>query len=156
MEGRTYRFLRSDPLYAFGHGLSYTSFAYHGISATAERDGSVAISATVTNSGKRAGDEVVQCYVADLQASHRVPTRSLRGIERVTLAPGESRRVEFRIAKRDLCLIDPEGRAVFEPGAFRISIGGRQPDAAGGTPAATSGCIETTVEVGGERGEMAW
>ncbi len=75
-----------------------------------------------------AGDEVVQLYVQDLEASVSVPTRSLRGFERLSLAPGESRRVTFTLSPRDFSLIDARGRRVIEPGRFRLSVGGSQPD----------------------------
>jgi beta-glucosidase len=132
MNGRTYRYLRSEPLYPFGYGLSYTTFRYSSISlakttiSTGEGDD---VEITVENVGTRMGDEVVQLYVEDLESSCVVPHRDLRGFERITLGPGESRRVSFRLAARDLSLIDLQGRRVVEPGRFRISVGGSQPEA---------------------------
>ena len=131
MQGRTYRYLQREPLYPFGYGLSYTRFEYADARVSRARIGAgddVEISATVKNTGARAGDEVVQLYLKDLEASCRVPHHSLRGFQRITLAPGESRRVTFRLAPRDLSLIDDAGRRVLEPGRFRASIGGSQPD----------------------------
>ena len=131
MQGRTYRYLQREPLYPFGYGLSYTRFEYADARVSRARIGAgddVEISATVKNTGERAGDEVVQLYLKDLEASCRVPHHSLRGFQRITLAPGESRRVTFRLAPRDLSLIDDAGRRVLEPGRFRASIGGSQPD----------------------------
>jgi len=134
MKGRTYRYLEREPLYPFGYGLSYTRFAYRDIAASAPRvaastDVSVRVSATVENVGARAGDEVVQLYVADLEASCVVPRFSLRGFDRLHLDPGESRSVSFDLGARDLALIDDRGRRVLEPGRFRVTIGGSQPDA---------------------------
>ncbi len=83
---------------------------------------------TVENVGARAGDEVVQLYLTDREASCRVPQRDLRGFRRLHLAPGESRRLEFPLTARDLSLIDERGRRQLEPGRFLISVGGSQPD----------------------------
>jgi beta-glucosidase len=129
--GRTYRYATREPLYPFGYGLSYTRFSYRDARvspASVPAGDAVEVSATVENVGARAGDEVVQLYVADLAASCAVPRRDLRGFQRVTLGPGESRRVTFALAARDLSLIDERGRRVLEPGRFGITIGGSQPD----------------------------
>jgi beta-glucosidase len=72
---------------------------------------------------------VVQLYVEDLESSCVIPHRELRGFERLTLGPGESKRISFNVSARDLSMIDLEGRRVLEPGRFRISVGGSQPDA---------------------------
>jgi beta-glucosidase len=131
MKGRTYRYLETEPLYPFGFGLSYTRFAYQNItvSHTKVRAGnSVRIGATVVNEGRRASDEVVQLYLSDLQASCATPRHSLRGFARIHLAAGESREVELELSPRDLSLIDEQGQRMLEPGMFRVSIGGSQPD----------------------------
>ena len=130
MDGRTYRFFKGQPLYPFGHGLSYTKFKYSDFTLSsprvAPRD-SVIVSATVENSGPREGDEVVQLYVTHVEASVRVPIRSLAGIERVHLRPGERRVVNFKIDQRQLAVITNDGRTVIEPGEFKVTIGGKQP-----------------------------
>jgi beta-glucosidase len=131
MRGRTYRYLDKEPLYPFGYGLSYTTFEYSNIAVSSVEIApgeSVEVSALVTNTGPRGGDEVVQLYVEDLQSSCVVPHRDLRGFERIALAAGESRRVGFRLGPVDLSLIDEHGRRVLEPGRFRVTIGGSQPD----------------------------
>ena len=84
--------------------------------------------ATVENVGARAGDEVVQLYLKDLEASSVVPHHSLRGFERIHLRPGATREVAFELTARDLAMVDDAGRRVVEPGRFRASIGGSQPD----------------------------
>lgn len=153
MRGRTYRYSEVEPLFPFGFGLSYTSFEYTELSVSRERlevGEGLEVSVTVANTGAREGDEVVELYVRDLEASIVVPLRSLRGFERVTLAPGERRRVTFTLGPRDFSLIDLEGRRVLEPGRFVLSVGGSQPDArsrelTGKAP------LEATVEVVGER-----
>lgn len=132
MRGRTYRYSERMPLYPFGYGLSYTRFRYSELTLSSERVGpgdTIEASVTVTNAGDRAGDEVVQLYLKDLDASCRVPTHDLRGFERITLAPGASRRVRFRLGARELSLIDESGARVLEPGRFRVTVGGSQPDA---------------------------
>jgi beta-glucosidase len=135
MASRTYRYFRGTPLYPFGHGLSYTTFAYRDLKLPAEvaAGETIAVSVEVTNTGVRAGEEVVQLYVSDLEASVPVPTRSLAGFRRVALQPGERRTVAFTVARHALSLLDAELRQVVEPGWFEISVGGTQP----GTPGAT-------------------
>ncbi len=131
MEGRTYRYLDKPPLYPFGYGLSYTSFEYRDLKLSETRvqaGDSLVISATVVNTGSRRGDEVVQLYLSDLDASCRVPRHSLRGFRRITLEPGQSRKVSFELSARDQSLIDERGQRVLEPGKFRVSLGGSQPD----------------------------
>jgi beta-glucosidase len=131
MKGRTYRYLEKPPLYPFGYGLSYTRFSYQDIEvspAPVPAGASTSVSVTVKNTGNRPGDEVVQLYLADLQASCRVPRHSLRGFARVHLLPGEARRIAFQLVPRDLSLIDERGLRVLEPGRFRVSVGGSQPD----------------------------
>ena len=116
----------NEPLYPFGHGLSYTKFEYSDLRVSvAER---ITISATVRNSGSRAGDEIVQLYVNDPVASTSRPIRELKGFQRVTLAPGESKRVELTLTKDALRFWGRSGWT-FEPGVFRVWIG---PSSVGG------------------------
>jgi beta-glucosidase len=132
MRGRTYRYSEKTPLYPFGYGLSFTRFRYSELELSSERVGpgdTLEVSATVTNTGDREGDEVVQLYLKDLDASCRVPIHDLRGFERITLAAGATQRVSFRLGARELSLIDDSGARVLEPGRFRVTLGGSQPDA---------------------------
>jgi beta-glucosidase len=132
MKGRTYRYLEHEPLYPFGYGLSYTSFEYRNLRVSNPRirvGETVEITVDVGNVGAREGDEVVQLYVEDLEASCVVPLRELRGFERVSLGPGQWRKVTFTLRPRDLSLIDDAGQRVLEPGRFRLTLGGSQPDA---------------------------
>jgi len=134
MEGRTYRYLRSEPLYPFGYGLSYTEFSYGGLRLSARelRPGDeLVVSAEVENVGPRAGDEVVQLYVSDTAATVPVPIRQLQGFQRVHLSPGERRTVRFSLRPSQMSLIDDSGRRVIEPGQFTVSLGGGQPGARG-------------------------
>jgi beta-glucosidase len=135
MKGRTYRYIEKEPLYPFGYGLSYTRFAYEDLQTdkaeVASGDG-VVVSATLTNVGERAGDEVVQLYVKSLDAPFVVPQHELRGFQRIPLEPGESRRVSFTLTSRDLSLIDERGGRVFHPGRYQLFVGGSQPDVRSG------------------------
>ncbi|HWA74222.1 MAG TPA: glycoside hydrolase family 3 C-terminal domain-containing protein [Polyangiaceae bacterium] len=131
MKGRTYRYLESEPLYPFGYGLSYGRFEYGELvlSKTKLAPGDVLeVSVTVRNVSQRESDEVVQLYLKDLEASVTVPHHNLRGFERIRLGPGASQRVSFTLSPRDLSLIDEQGRRQLEPGRFRITVGGSQPD----------------------------
>ncbi len=138
MQGRTYRFLKEEPLYPFGHGLSYTTFAYSDleVSSTVGAGQSVNVSVRVRNTGTMPGDEVVQVYLTDDESTYPVPLRTLVGFDRVHLGAGESRRVGFTIGRRQLAAYDDEGNAVVEPGSFTVSVGGGQPRS-GGAPFVT-------------------
>ena len=131
MKGRTYRFMDQAPLYRFGYGLSYTSFAYGKMrlsKRTIKAGESVKVSAEVRNVGRVAGDEVVQMYVSDVAASVPVPRRHLEGFVRVSLRPGEKKIVTFEVRPEQLAAYDDEGVPFVEAGVFRISVGGGQPD----------------------------
>jgi beta-glucosidase len=112
------------------------------------------VSATVENAGTREGDEVVQLYVTDVEASVRVPIRSLAGVERVHLKQGERRLVKFIIEPRQLALITDDGRTIVEPGDFKVTIGGKQPGFTGTADAATTGYIEGRFSVTGAPTEI--
>jgi beta-glucosidase len=130
MTGRTYRFMSAEPLYRFGYGLSYTSFKYSSLKlgkktiATTEP---VTVSVDVKNTGNRAGDEVVQLYVSDVESTVPVPLVHLEGFRRVHLKPGQKKTVTFVLQPRQLACFDDNGQAFVEPGQFRISVGGGQP-----------------------------
>ena len=135
MAGRTYRFGTDAPAYPFGHGLSYTTFAYADLrlsaatlGANAPPDEALEVRVDVTNTGGRAGDEVVQLYVQDVEASVPVPRHHLEGFARVSLAPGETRTVTLALRAEQLMAFDDLGRPFLEPGEFRLSVGGGQPD----------------------------
>lgn len=130
MAGRTYRYFKGDVRYPFGHGLSYTTFSYSPLTApdsvTTGHDATVSV--TVKNTGKRKGDEVVQLYVSHSPEGRvSVPVRSLKGFRRVSLKPGESRKVSFTLTPEELGLVDKRGNLVMAPGALQIYIGGGQP-----------------------------
>lgn len=127
MANRTYRFFAGEPLYPFGYGLCYTRFDYRDLRVRVGAE--IVAEVTVTNAGPRDGSEVVQAYVTDCAASCRTPRRQLAAFERVQLAAGESRTVTLRIHRDRLLVTDESGRRFIEPGEFRLSVGGSQPDA---------------------------
>ncbi len=132
MKGRTYRYLEHEPLFPFGYGLTYTRFEYTNLQLSQTRlcaGETLTVSANVRNVGPRESDEVVQLYVSDQEASWRVPHRDLRGFERIHLRPGEAREVSFELTPKALSLINEAGERVLEPGTFRVTFGGSQPDA---------------------------
>jgi beta-glucosidase len=115
-----------DPLFVFGHGLSYTTFEVSNLrlsSTSVSRNGSLSASVDVTNTGGRAGDEVVQVYINDPVASISQPVRRLRGFERVTLGPGEKRTVTFTLNRNDFGFYDNRGRFVVERGQIDVYAG---------------------------------
>jgi beta-glucosidase len=122
-----YRDLRTcDPLFAFGFGLSYTTFEVSDLrlsSDSVSQHGRLTATMSVTNTGDRAGDDVVQLYLHDPVASISQPVRRLRGFERVTLAPGESRDVSFTVDRSDFGFYDNRGRFVVEPGTIDLYAG---------------------------------
>ena len=121
-----------EPLYPFGHGLSYTTFAYGEPSLSATEigiDGSVEVSVPVTNTGDRAGVEVVQLYVHDEERSTTPPVQELKGFERVELAPGETRTVTFSLSPADLVFWGMMDEWFVEPGWFTVMVGGSSLDA---------------------------
>ncbi|MFO7958286.1 MAG: glycoside hydrolase family 3 C-terminal domain-containing protein [Candidatus Brocadiia bacterium] len=131
MRGRTYRFMEDEPLYRFGYGLSYTTFEYSGLRldpAEAGTDEPVNVSVEVENTSERAGSEVVQLYVTDVEASVPVPRLHLEGFRRIQLDAGEKQTVTFELRPEQLAACDDDGQPFVEPGEFRISVGGGQPD----------------------------
>jgi beta-glucosidase len=141
MSGRTYRYFKGDPLYPFGFGLSYTNFRYENLKLSAKSikaGQSVKVSVDVRNAGDRAGDEVVQLYVTDVAASVPTPIRSLAGIKRIFLKPGEKQTVSFTLGAERMTVIDDKGQRVVEPGEFTVSVGGKQPGFTGRTDAKTT------------------
>ena len=121
----------NDPLYPFGFGLSYTQFTYSDITLSSpalNENGQLTASVTVTNTGQVAGKEVVQMYIRDLIASVTRPVKELKGFEKITLAPGESKKVEFTISSELLKFYNYDLDFVCEPGDFDVMIGGNSRD----------------------------
>ena len=131
MENRTYKFFREEPLYPFGYGLGYTTFAVADMKADQSkfRPGEgVTVSFKIRNTGDMEGDEIVQIYVRDEEASVRVPVHKLCGMKRITLKPGEEQEVSIIVDGALFAVIDENGEAVYEPGYFTLFAGGCQPD----------------------------
>ncbi len=126
-KGFTYMYLRGKPLFAFGHGLSYTDFRYTDLRISAARiaaDESLEVSVIVENAGHRAGDEVVQLYVRDIDCRVIRPARELRGFERIHLAPGQRKTVRFGLPAQRLAFYNEKTHGfVVEPGAFEVLVG---------------------------------
>jgi beta-glucosidase len=123
---RPYLGMSRDPLWPFGHGLSYTSFKLDNLRVTPERigpAGHATVTVEVTNAGARAGDEVVQLYIRDKVSSVTRPVKELRGFERVTLGPGETKTVSFALGPEALSLLDEHMSRVVEPGRFDVMVG---------------------------------
>jgi beta-glucosidase len=157
MQGRTYRYFKGEPLYPFGFGLSYTKFKYDNmkLSARTIRAGEpLEVSADVRNVGRTGGDEVVELYLKDTSASVPVPIRSLAGLNRILLKPGEKKRVTFTLTPRQMSVIDDRGHRVIEPGEFLVTIGGKQPGFKGSADATTTGVVMSRFVVTGKVTEI--
>lgn len=152
MEGRTYRYFRQEPLYPFGFGLSYTTFAYSDMTLPkeAKMGEAISVSVNVTNSGDRDGEEVVQLYLTDEKASTPRPIRQLEGFKRIALKKGESQTVEFTLEPRGFSMINNKDQLVVEPGWFTISVGGEQPGFEGMTNAETTETVAGRVNIKGK------
>jgi beta-glucosidase len=134
MKGRTYRYFEGTPLYSFGYGLSYTTFSYSNLAlptSPVSAGEAITAEATVTNAGSRAGDEVAQLYLSFPNVAG-APIRALRGFQRIHLAPGQSQRLQFNLAPRDLSMVTEAGEPIVAQGKYSISVGGGQPN--GGAP----------------------
>ncbi|NUN71002.1 MAG: glycoside hydrolase family 3 C-terminal domain-containing protein [Bacteroidetes bacterium] len=121
----------NTPLFPFGHGLSYTSFQYSAVtlsSSSITKDQSLTVSVSVTNSGKRAGEEVVQLYLRDDVATVTRPVKELKGFKKVMLQPGETGTVTFTVTSEDLSFYGLDMKKRIEPGTFTVYVGGSSAD----------------------------
>jgi beta-glucosidase len=136
MKGRTYRYFTGDALFPFGFGLSYTTFAYRNLSVPSQSNtgDEVPVSVEVENTGKMAGEEVVEMYVKS--SNPGAPLRSLEGFERISLRPGERRKVSFRLKAKQFSYT-AKGHRTVAPGTYEITVGGGQPGPGVATVAGT-------------------
>lgn len=127
--GHDYMDSPGDPLYSFGHGLSYTTFEYSNLLIRPAADGkSCEVSCRITNTGNRSGAEVVQLYLRDVVASVSQPPMLLKGFTRIELSPGESRATTFNLGSEELSIYNAGLERVIEPGAFKVMIGASSTD----------------------------
>jgi beta-glucosidase len=129
-KGFTYMYFDGAVDWVFGHGLSYTTFEYSNLKVAGDIPrGPLTVTADIRNSGKRAGDEVVQLYVRDVEASVRRPKKQLMGFERISLRPGDTRTVSFTVSPERLGFWDETRKAwILEPGAFAVMVGSSSAD----------------------------
>ncbi|GHT77068.1 beta-glucosidase [Bacteroidia bacterium] len=127
--GRRYEYtdLEFYPLYRFGFGLSYTTFEYSNLSAKVNNDGTIDVKASVTNTGKIAGDEVAQLYVTDMYASVKTRVMELKNFERIHLNASETKTISFTLTPYEISLLNDKMDRVVEPGDFKIMVGGKSP-----------------------------
>ena len=146
MADRTYRYFKGKPLFAFGDGLSYTTFAYSGLKLSSndlKAGDTLTVEADVKNTGTLAGDEVSELYLLPPQSS-MVPKQALAGFQRFHLSPGETKHITFQLDPRNLSEVDEKGTRAVTSGNYKLSLGGSQP---GGD--AASGSISTPFTITG-------
>lgn len=134
MKDRTYRYATWEPLYPFGFGLNYTTFKYSNLKlekSTLSSEDPLKFKVLITNTGNRDGEEVVQVYLTDLEASCVVPLHKLVAFQRVALKSGECQELNFLIDPEAMKFINDDGDAILEPGEYRLVIGGCSPSARG-------------------------
>jgi len=146
MAGRTYKYFRGKPLYPFGFGLSYTNFLYSAIQTapTIQSGKNITINTTVKNTGKRAGEEVVQLYVSYPDIKGKAPIKALKGFKRVFLNTGETKNILFELTPEQLSLVNTDGSYYQPKGKLVISVGGGQPNV---TTKSTSNVTSTHITV---------
>jgi beta-glucosidase len=130
MSGRTYRYFKGKPLYPFGYGLSYTTFSYSSLTLPKNQINAgdpLVVDVTVTNIGKREGDEVAQLYLSFPNVPG-APLRALRAFTRIHLKAGEARKLRFELKERDLSMVSEAGDPIIAEGQYSVSVGGGQPD----------------------------
>jgi len=147
MSDRTYRYFKGEPLFPFGYGLSYTSFAYRNAKVedpNVAARGTEKISVDVANTGAMAGDEVVELYLTHPGVAG-APLRALEGFQRVHLEAGQSRMVTFTLRNRQLSTVDPNGTRRITPGKVEVWVGGGQQVSRPGLPKASGAETEFTI-----------
>ncbi len=152
MRERTYKYFSGNPLYPFGHGLSYTNFKYSDLMIsdnTLKSIDEITLKVTVRNAGQVPGAEVVQLYIKDMEASVRVPNIALEGFQKVYLKEGEQRTVNFTLLPDQLAVINEVGEKVLEPGSFKVFVGGKLPNMSGTADNKTTQVLSTEIVYSG-------
>ena len=146
MSNRTYRYFKGEAQYPFGYGLSYSSFKYDAlkIPGSATTGKNITVSVAVTNTGKIAGDEVVQLYVSHQGIEGKAPLKALKGFQRITLKAGESKVITFALTPEQLSLVAEDGKTYQPKGKTTISVGGVQP---GGLRKSTSNLVTGSITI---------
>ena len=130
MANRTYRYFKGKPLFAFGDGLSYTTFAYSDLklsTSNLKAGDTLTVEASVKNTGSRAGDEVAELYLIPPQSAI-APKLALAGFQRLHLNPGETKHITFTLDPRTLSQVDEKGTRAVTPGNYKLSLGNTQPN----------------------------
>jgi beta-glucosidase len=133
MVGRTYRYATREPLFPFGFGLTYASFEYRDLKITPPIDPTTGfwVAVTLKNTGSVAADEVVQLYISAIETRLPAPVSQLIAFQRVSLKPGQIKKIRFYITPEMLMLVDEDGRYTLEPGKYKLTAGGCSPGARG-------------------------
>jgi beta-glucosidase len=129
MQNRTYRYFHGDPLYGFGYGLSYSTFAFSNIHLSSTRiqaGKNLTVEADVKNTSRIAGDEVAELYL-EYGKTAGAPLRALKGFKRLHLAAGQTRRVSFTLDPRELSMATETGERMVMAGSYTVFVGGNQP-----------------------------
>ena len=151
MDGRTYRYFKGDALFPFGYGLSYSKFEYSKLKfkPSIRAGENLAVSFEVRNTGPIAGDEVPQLYISNTSATVPVPIRTLAGVTRIHLRPGERRTISFTLDPRQMSVVLDDGKQVVQSGEFAISVGGKQPGFRGRADAQSTDVVAGKFSVSG-------
>ncbi len=130
-KGRTYKYMKAEPLYPFGYGLSYTNFEYSEIKLSSDKiksDDSLDVEFDIKNTGNYDGDEVIQLYLSYPSEIKNLPFRQLRGFKRIYLKINQKEKILFKLSPADFSSVDEDGKNIIYPGKYKISVGGSQPD----------------------------
>ncbi len=149
MTNRTYKYFTGEPLFPFGHGLSYTNFSYSKleISDEIEKGEEIQVSVEVTNSGKVNGDEVIQLYISKETKAEGDPKHVLVGFKRINLDPGQARTVKFKITPKQYSFFDKQGHNNIVPESIQVFTGGKQPNLNKAVDAETTQVLTKTITI---------